>query len=128
MNVRGYPGFNIVKTFASYIFSSERKYKTWKRFQGEADGRYVTEQLNIPELQSRRPATYLSYNQFIQETGLESHVEILGSSGPTVDGAKHDVTATGAKLLWVGRKRHDRVILYLHGIFSTTVTMGIFQR
>jgi hypothetical protein len=127
MNVRGYLGFNTVKTFASYIFSSERRYKTWKRFQGEAGGRYTTERLNIPELQHRRPSTYISYNQFIQETGLESNVEILESSGPVVDGAKHDVTATNAKLLWVGPKRHDRVILYIHGIFSTIATMSVFQ-
>lgn len=119
VNLRGYLGLNTVRTFASYVFSSERKYKTWKRFHGEADGRYVTERLNIPELQYRRPATYVSYNQFIQETGLESNVEILASSGPSMDGAKRDLTmtSTGAKLLWIGRKRHDKVILYLHGIF-----------
>ncbi|KAF9461132.1 Alpha/Beta hydrolase protein [Collybia nuda] len=108
-------GIHTAKTFASYIFSSERKNKTWKRFQGEAGGRYTTERLNIPELQSRRPSTYASYTQFIQETGLESNVEILESPAPKSDNVGHSTTFMNAKLLWVGRKRHDRVILYIHG-------------
>lgn len=88
--------------------------KTWKRAQGESDGRYVTARLNIPELQSRRPATYLSYTRFIQETGLEPNVDILGSAK---DAAAEVPTSTGPKLLWIGRKRYDRVILYIHGKF-----------
>lgn len=81
-------------------WSKRNSHKTWKRVVTDALTRHITGTLTIPELQY--VAGYAI--DILKAWGKSNKVTI------TVEDVGED-----AQLVWLGEKRADRVLLYLHG-------------
>ncbi|KAJ6554582.1 Alpha/Beta hydrolase protein [Mycena capillaripes] len=85
---------------ATTAYASYNKERTVKRIVGDSALRYVLSGLNIPQLQSAFGTTLGMYKKWTKKNELPAIVDELGED---------------ARLLWIGPKRLDRVVLFLHG-------------
>lgn len=90
--------FLVVKPFQS-LFT--RTGKPWKRFLSDAGFKYVTSRLSVRQIQYLLGDSLEVYRKWIAKTKLEEVVDEIGD---------------GARLLWIGKRNTDKVILYLHGM------------
>lgn len=87
---------------SSLIFSPfvwYNKHKTWRRVLGDQAFRWATG-LKIPQLQSLLGTTLTTYRSTVAKLNIPAVEEDIGSN---------------ARLLWLGSKQSDHVLLYLHG-------------
>ncbi|KAL0952537.1 hypothetical protein HGRIS_006796 [Hohenbuehelia grisea] len=91
--------FTLLTTLLASPFVAHNKHKPWRRVLADRFFRYVAG-LSIPQGQKLIGTTEDVYLKTMSHLGLSPVIEDLG----------HD-----AKLLWIGPKRTDRVLLYLHG-------------
>ncbi|KAJ8516182.1 hypothetical protein ONZ45_g6475 [Pleurotus djamor] len=89
----------LATTLALSPFIWHTKHKTWRRVLSDKAFRWAT-LLPVPQLQYLLGTTVGTYEKTMPKMGLPSEIEELGQN---------------AKLLWIGPKRRDRVLLYLHG-------------
>ncbi len=82
------------------LISSTSK-KPWKRRFVVVLFRYLTTNFNYRQLQKLLGTSTAVYTSWAKQNKLDSVIEQLGD--------------TGGKLFWIGPKRTDRVILYVHG-------------
>ncbi|KAJ7153091.1 Alpha/Beta hydrolase protein [Mycena crocata] len=81
-------------------FSTYKWGKTWRRLTVESSYRFVITALDIPQFQFLNPSSISAYEACMKKAKLPTTIEDLGED---------------ARLLWLGPKRTDRVVLYLHG-------------
>ncbi|KAF9461395.1 Alpha/Beta hydrolase protein [Collybia nuda] len=74
--------------------------KSWRRVLGDAAFRFLSSALSVRKLQFVLGTTRQVYETWAKQNGLPALVEEVGED---------------ARLLWVGPKRTDRVIIYFHG-------------
>lgn len=74
--------------------------KSWRRVLGDSGFRFLVSVLSIKHLQFVFGTTLQVYKRWVKQNGLPPLVEEIGDD---------------ARLLWVGPKRTDRVIVYFHG-------------
>ncbi|KAJ7188867.1 Alpha/Beta hydrolase protein [Mycena filopes] len=84
-------------------YASHNAERTLKRILGDAAVRYAVG-LSIPQLQWRSGTTYNVYNKWAHEFHLSAIADELGED---------------ARLLWIGPKRLDRVVLFIHASNSS---------
>jgi hypothetical protein len=72
------------------------------RIIGDRTMHYLMSSLSIPQLQYALGTTLSVYKKWVKTVKLEPVVDELGED---------------ARLLWIGPKRTDRVLLYCHGDF-----------
>ena len=88
-------------TFSTSLFHETNRHKTWSRIASEASTYHVTHWLNASQMQWLTPkSTRECYEGCTKEHKLPVLIDELGSD---------------ARLLWLGERRTDKVILYLHG-------------
>ncbi|KAJ7630080.1 Alpha/Beta hydrolase protein [Mycena polygramma] len=80
--------------------ASHNRERTLKRIVGDTVLRYTIAHLSVPQLQSALGTTLGMYQQWTKKNKLPAIVDELGED---------------ARLLWIGPKRLDRVVLFLHG-------------
>lgn len=85
---------------ATTAYASYNKQRTVKRIAGDSALRYVLSRLNVPQLQKAFGTTLATYQKWTKSNKLPATVDELGED---------------ARLLWIGPKRLDRVVLFLHG-------------
>jgi hypothetical protein len=85
---------------ATTAYASYNKERSLKRIIGDSALRYITSHLNIPQLQNAFGTTLGTYKKWTKTAKLSATVDELGED---------------ARLLWIGPKRLERVILFLHG-------------
>ncbi|KAF7363151.1 Abhydrolase-3 domain-containing protein [Mycena venus] len=85
----------LTKSHASY-----NKHRSVKRIVGDSIIRYSTHYLELPQLQYLLGTTLGVYRTWTRKAQLLPVIDELGED---------------ARLLWIGPKRLDRVILFLHG-------------
>ncbi|KAF8154249.1 Alpha/Beta hydrolase protein [Crassisporium funariophilum] len=81
-------------------FSPYGRAKSWKRILADRFVLMITTGMNRRQTRHVFGTTRLTYDEFVKEAKLSPVVEDIGD---------------GAKLLWLGPKRTDRVLLYFHG-------------
>ncbi|PPQ95826.1 hypothetical protein CVT26_015935 [Gymnopilus dilepis] len=81
-------------------FSSYGRAKSWKRILADKLLFTVITSMNRRQARVFFGTTRAHYDNFLKDSGLRPVEESIG---------------TDAKLLWIGPKRDDRVLLYLHG-------------
>ncbi|KAJ7629996.1 Alpha/Beta hydrolase protein [Mycena polygramma] len=81
-------------------YASHNRERTLKRIVGDTVLRYTIAHLSVPQLQSAFGTTLGMYQQWAKKAKLPATVDELGED---------------ARLLWIGPKRLDRVVLFLHG-------------
>ncbi|KAF4586227.1 hypothetical protein EYR38_010501 [Pleurotus pulmonarius] len=87
---------------SSLIFSPfvwYNKHKTWRRVLGDQAFRWAAG-LKVPQLQSLMGTTLATYRSTVAKLNLPAVEEDIGSN---------------ARLLWLGPKQTEHVLLYLHG-------------
>ncbi|KAG5641211.1 hypothetical protein DXG03_005759 [Asterophora parasitica] len=87
-------------TLVTSPFHPNNKQKPWKRVLGDKLFYFLTGQLNVKQLQWALGDTRDVYNDWVKGQKLPQVVDELGEN---------------SRLLWIGQRRTDRVILYLHG-------------
>ena len=88
-------------TFSTSPFHETNRHKAWPRIAIETSGRHLMHMLNARQMQWLRPkGTRETYEQCANEHQLPILIDELGSDG---------------RLLWLGDRRSDKVILYVHG-------------
>ncbi|KAK7038019.1 Abhydrolase-3 domain-containing protein [Favolaschia claudopus] len=85
----------LTKTHASY--NSER---TLKRIIGDSALRYIICSLSVPQLQALFGTTLTTYSKWSKAANLPLVIDELGQD---------------ARLLWIGPKRLEKVVLFVHG-------------
>ncbi|KAJ7270731.1 Alpha/Beta hydrolase protein [Mycena haematopus] len=88
--------WNVVTT----AYASHNKERSLKRIAGDSALRYVITSLSVPQLQAAFGTTLGTYEQWSKGAKLT----------PTIDELGED-----ARLLWIGPKRLENVVLFLHG-------------
>ncbi|KAF8192637.1 Alpha/Beta hydrolase protein [Mycena galopus ATCC 62051] len=88
--------WNVVTT-AYAPFNKERSFR---RIIADCALRYITSHLSVPQLQAASGSTFGMYEKWTKKTKLPAIVDELGED---------------ARLLWIGPKRLERVVLWLHG-------------
>ncbi|KAF7373556.1 Abhydrolase-3 domain-containing protein [Mycena sanguinolenta] len=81
-------------------FASYNKERGIKRITGDSALRYVLSSLSVPQLQAVFGTTLETYKKWSKAAKLPVTVDELGEDG---------------RLLWIGQKRLDRVVLFAHG-------------
>ncbi|KAJ7852125.1 Alpha/Beta hydrolase protein [Mycena leptocephala] len=79
---------------------SRNKGRSTKRIIGERAFRYAISNLNIPQLQFAFGTSLSVYEKWAKQMKMAPVIDELGD---------------GARLLWIGPKRVERVLFYLHG-------------
>ncbi|GLB44456.1 putative alpha beta hydrolase fold protein [Lyophyllum shimeji] len=87
-------------TLLTKPFHRNNKYKGSKRVLGDKTFYHLTRRLNVRQLQWALGDTRDVYEAWTKKQGLPLVIDELGEN---------------SRLLWIGEKRTDRVILYLHG-------------
>ncbi|KAF7970445.1 hypothetical protein HWV62_23931 [Athelia sp. TMB] len=90
--------FLTIKTILETPFSVHRN-KPWERRVGIAVVRFMTSWASIRQLQWRQAPSMETYTHWMFNQKMEAAVDDLGD---------------GSSLMWIGPRRYDRVILYLH--------------
>jgi hypothetical protein len=93
-------------------FSKYQRAKPWRRVISDIFIRFMAERLTISQYQ------YLTGN----ETDTEAYKTVMADSPLTIDDL-----GDGAKLMWLGPKRTDKVFLYLHGACFVSVDSTILE-
>ena len=85
--------------------SPTNKTKSVKRIVGEASWQHLLQKLSAPELQlvMGSDSTLACYKSFSKKNKLSINVE--------------EIEGADARLLWLGEKRTDRVIYFMHGMY-----------
>ncbi|KAJ3506868.1 hypothetical protein NLJ89_g6622 [Agrocybe chaxingu] len=81
-------------------FTTHGRTKSWKRNLFDRLVRWVISGTNRRQARALLGTTRGAYNQFLKENKMEPVVEEIGED---------------ARLLWIGPKQTERVLLYLHG-------------
>lgn len=81
-------------------YASFNKERSVKRIAGDSALRHVVSSLNVQQLQWAFGTTQAMYKQWTKANKLPSTVDELGED---------------ARLLWIGPKRLERVVLFSHG-------------
>jgi hypothetical protein len=89
-----------VATTANASYNKER---SLKRIVGDSALRYIFTRLSIPQLQRGFGTTLGTYEKWTKTAKLPATVDELGED---------------SRLLWIGPKRLERVILFLHGTYK----------
>ena len=74
--------------------------KTWRRSLGDTAFRFLSDKLSAAQFQYALGTSEDVYHEWTKQNKLPAHVEPLGED---------------ARLLWIGPRRTERVILYFHG-------------
>jgi len=103
----------IITTLLRLLFPSRSRFKneTWKRTIGMAVLRYTFHRIPINQLQFLVGDSLQTYGSWTKYNDVPSTIDCLDMD---------------TKLLWIGQKRTDRVILYLHGTQPATGTRRKF--
>ncbi|KAL0952841.1 hypothetical protein HGRIS_007066 [Hohenbuehelia grisea] len=91
--------FALVGTLLSIPWSAKLKDKPWRRVVVESTFRYVS-YLTTAQAQKLSGTTSATYRKAVAKYGLDPVVEEIGEA---------------AQLFWLGEKRSDYVLLYIHG-------------
>lgn len=83
------------------LFSTSAWSKGWRRVAFNRACFWAFKRLNRRQARAAFGETFDTYNGFMKSVKMEPLVEELGD---------------GARLLWVGPKRTERVVLYFHGL------------
>ena len=87
--------------FSTSSFYETNRNKTWQRIAQETTTRYLAPWLNARQMQwLSAKSTRETYEECANEYQLPVLIDELGSDG---------------RLLWLGERRTDKVILYVHG-------------
>ena len=88
-------------TFSTSPFYETTRHKAWPRIAREASARHLMHLLNSRQMQwLMARTTRETYEECTKEHKLPVLIDELGSDG---------------RLLWLGERRSDKVILYIHG-------------
>ncbi|KAG6827222.1 hypothetical protein H0H92_012743 [Tricholoma furcatifolium] len=87
-------------TLATSPFHRTNKHKSLKRVFGDRLFYFLTERFNMKQVQWLLGDTFGVYNTYMKSQGLQPVVDEIGENG---------------RILWLGERRTDRVILYCHG-------------
>ncbi|KAF5377907.1 hypothetical protein D9615_006790 [Tricholomella constricta] len=87
-------------TLLASPFHLNNKHKAWTRVLGDKYFYFLTGHFNIKQLQWALGDTREVYNNWMKGQKLPQVVDELGEN---------------SRLLWIGKRRTDRVVLYLHG-------------
>ncbi|KAF7967418.1 hypothetical protein HWV62_34395 [Athelia sp. TMB] len=90
--------FLTIKTILETPFSVHRN-KPWERRVGIAVVQFMTSWASVRQLQWRQAPSMETYTRWMFNQKMEAAVDDLGD---------------GSSLMWIGPRRYDRVILYLH--------------
>ncbi|KAH7917458.1 alpha beta-hydrolase [Leucogyrophana mollusca] len=90
----------VLCNFLTSPLSPRNKGKTNARVVFDSTARYVLARCDIRQLQHVSGTTYAAYTSWLKQSKAPAVVEKLDN---------------GARLLWVGAKRTDRVVIYCHG-------------
>ena len=74
--------------------------KTWRRSLGDTAFRFVSDRLSAAQFQYALGTSEHVYRKWAKQNRLPAHVEPVGED---------------ARLLWIGPRRTERVVLYFHG-------------
>jgi hypothetical protein len=85
---------------ATTAYASYNKERSVKRIVGDSALRHIISRLNIPQLQNAFGTTLGTYEKWTKTAKLPATIDELGED---------------ARLLWIGPKQLERVILFLHG-------------
>ncbi len=96
-----FPALYSLWTAIAYPFSPTLRKKTLKLSISHARTRFVTDRLSVPELQFDAGLSVDIYKQWAKKKKQPVDIE--------------DLPEEGARLLWIGPKRTDKVIFYCHG-------------
>ncbi|KAF7326650.1 Abhydrolase-3 domain-containing protein [Mycena venus] len=94
------PALVLLWSVATTAYASYNQERTLKRIAGDSALRYVVSHLSLPQLQATFGTTIGTYETWTKATKLPVTVEELGEGG---------------RLLWIGPKRLERVVLFIHG-------------
>ena len=88
-------------TFSTSSFYEINRHKVWPRIAHETSTRHLMHWLNARQMQwLSAKSTRETYEECANERKLPVLIDELGSDG---------------RLLWLGERRTDKVILYVHG-------------
>ncbi|KAJ7701579.1 Alpha/Beta hydrolase protein [Mycena rosella] len=85
---------------ARTTYASWNKARTLKRIAGDCALRYVLGSLSVPQLQNAFGTTRATYEAWVKKAKLPEAIDELGED---------------ARLMWIGPKRLERVIMFVHG-------------
>lgn len=102
----------ILYKLATSPFVYPNRTKPWKRVVGDTAFRHIAVSLNTAQVQYVLGETRSVYEGWAKKRGLPLTVEELQG---------------GARLLWIGPKRLDRVLLYVHGTLSLIASPSRFN-
>lgn len=74
--------------------------KTWRRSLGDTAFRFISDRLSATQFQYALGTSEHVYHKWTKQNRLPVHVEPVGED---------------ARLLWIGPRRTERVVLYFHG-------------
>ncbi|KAF7326646.1 Abhydrolase-3 domain-containing protein [Mycena venus] len=87
-------------TVATTAYASYNKERSLKRIVAYAAMRYVMSNLSVPQMKAGGRTTLGTYEKWAKAAELPVTIDELGED---------------ARLLWIGPRRLERVVLYLHG-------------
>lgn len=93
-------------------FVARSKNKPYPRIIGDASFRFLADYFSGPELQRILGSSVDVYSTWARNAGLPITIEEM------VD---------GGKLMWIGPKRTDKMLLYCHGAFLSGVILVIVE-
>lgn len=79
-------------------FNQER---SWKRIIADRALRYAVQSMNIQQLQLLLGTPIGVYEAWLEKNKISPNVEVIGDN---------------TRLLWIGAKKTEKVVLYFHGI------------
>lgn len=88
-------------------FTTHGRSKSWKRVAIESATRSISKVMNRRQMRAIVPSTLAVYEIFMKQAKMEPVVEEIGED---------------ARLLWIGRRQNDRVLLYFHGTFEEALS------
>ncbi|GLB44455.1 putative alpha beta hydrolase fold protein [Lyophyllum shimeji] len=86
--------------FKASFVPSCKTHKSWRRVLGDTAFRHLADSWNVSQFQYYLGPTLQVYAAWAKKEGLSVLVDEIGE---------------GARLLWIGPRRADRVVLYFHG-------------
>jgi hypothetical protein len=100
-------------TLLASPFHPHNAHKSWKRVLGDKTFYFLTKELSVPQLQWLLGDTQDVYMDWTKRNGLPALIDELGEN---------------ARLLWIERRRTDRVILYLHGAYDHLLVSSLTHK
>ncbi|KAJ7353349.1 Alpha/Beta hydrolase protein [Mycena albidolilacea] len=85
---------------ATTAYASHNKQRSLKRITGDSALRYLTTHLSVPQLQAAFGTAVGTYKKWAKANQLPVTIDELGLD---------------ARLMWIGPKRLERVVLWIHG-------------